>query len=127
MFYFAQNFSMAKKQHKPTLGEKLKQFRENEQLTLRTLQEVTGISNAYLSQLENDKIKKPSADILYKLAEVYKIDFSYLMSLAGIVENEALANKSFGEFVFSKNNLTPREEDELLQYLKFIRARDKKN
>ncbi len=57
---------MAKTQK--SLGEKLRDARETQALTLRQVEEITGISNAYLSQLENNKIKKPSANILYKLS-----------------------------------------------------------
>mgnify|MGYP003522831600 CR=1 FL=1 len=111
---------------KKTLGQVIKELREGMRFSLRTVEEVTGISNAYLSQLENDKAKKPSANRLLKLSELYKIDFGYLLSLAGIVENESAANKAFGEYVFSKEILTKDEEEELLQYLKFMRLRDNK-
>ena len=43
-----------------SFGEGLKMARELRKLSLREVEEATGISNAYLSQLENDKIKKPS-------------------------------------------------------------------
>ena len=52
-----------------TLGKLLKQYREINKLTLRHVEEKTGISNAYLSQLENDKIAHPSANTLYKLSQ----------------------------------------------------------
>lgn len=111
---------------KETLGAIIKEKRESMRLSLRTVEEITGISNAYLSQLENDKAKKPSANILHKLAELYKLEFGYLLSLAGILENESNANKSFGEFVFSKDVLSKDEAEELAQYLKFMRLRDSK-
>ena len=109
-----------------TLGYVLKQAREFKQVSLRTVEEKTGVSNAYLSQLENDKIKKPSADILHKLAIEYSIDFNYLLHVAGLVERGSKENVSFGSFVFSKDNLTEDEEEELINYLKFIRKRNKK-
>lgn len=40
-------------------------------LTLRQVEEKTGLSNAYLSQLENGKIKKPSHEVVMKLNEIY--------------------------------------------------------
>jgi transcriptional regulator with XRE-family HTH domain len=113
-------------EEKPTLGSVLRAKREAVRFTLRTVEEVTGVSNAYLSQLENGKVLKPSANILLKLSELYKIDFRYLLSLAGIVENEQEQGKSFNELVFSKEVLTKEEADELSQYLKFIRLRDSK-
>lgn len=48
-----------------------KQKRLEKGLTLREVEQVTGISNSYLSQLENGKIKKPSYDTIQKLNAVY--------------------------------------------------------
>lgn len=48
-----------------------KQLRKEKGLTLREVEKLTGISNAYLSQLENGKIKKPSYDTIQKLNTVY--------------------------------------------------------
>ncbi len=109
-----------------SLGSVLRHARDLKKLPLRTVEEITGISNAYLSQLENDKIKKPSADILHKLATTYKIDFNYLLHVAGLVEKSSSENVSFGKFVFSKDNLTREEEEELIHYLQYIRDRKKK-
>jgi transcriptional regulator with XRE-family HTH domain len=112
---------MSTKKH--TLGEELKGHRESQGLSLRVIEEKTGISNAYLSQLENNKIKKPSANVLHKLADVYNLEFNYLLSKAGILENKSEESKSFSEYVFSKDNLTPEEEEELFKYLKFLRLK----
>lgn len=48
-----------------------KTARFNARLTLREVQKATGISNAYLSQLENGLIKKPSHDTVQKLTAFY--------------------------------------------------------
>ena len=109
-----------------SLGTVLRQSRDLRKLALRTVEEMTGISNAYLSQLENDKIKKPSADILHKLAISYKIDFNYLLHISGLVEKSSSENVSFGKFVFAKDNLTKEEEEELIRYLQYIRQKKKK-
>ncbi len=109
-----------------TLGSVLRQARDLKNLALRSVEEQTGISNAYLSQIENEKIKKPSADILHKLATLYKLDFNYLLHISGLVENTSKENISFGQFVFSKDNLSKEEEEELIQYLQYLRQRKKK-
>lgn len=108
-----------------SLGSVLRQSRDLRKLALRTVEEMTGISNAYLSQLENDKIKKPSADILHKLATTYRIDFNYLLHISGLVEKSSSENISFGKFVFAKDNLTKEEEEELIRYLQYIRQKKK--
>lgn len=48
-----------------------KKLRKAKGLTLREVEERTGISNAYLSQLETGKIKSPGYDIVKALYELY--------------------------------------------------------
>jgi Uncharacterized protein conserved in bacteria len=106
-----------------SLGKMLKEFRETQQLTLRQVEEATGISNAYLSQLENDKILKPSANVLYKLSEIYNEDIKLLLAAAGIIESQSAPSRRVLEpIAFStKSDLTQEEEEELIKYLHFIR------
>lgn len=49
--------------------EKLRQIRKERGLTLRQVEKMTGISNAYLSQLETGKIKKPSHHVVQLLTK----------------------------------------------------------
>jgi transcriptional regulator with XRE-family HTH domain len=109
-----------------TLGTVLKLARESKTYSLRFVEDKTGISNAYLSQLENDRIKKPAADTLFKLSEIYKIDFNYLLQKAGLVEKNKTGNHSVGRFIFSKDNLTSEEQEELIRYLQYIRNKNKR-
>ena|ERR1700741_3051799 len=109
-----------------TLGTVLRLARESKTYTLRYVEDKTGISNAYLSQLENDKIKKPAADTLFKLSEIYNIAFNYLLQKAGLVEKNKNYNHSVGRFIFSKDNLTGAEEEELIRYLQYIRSKQKR-
>ena len=117
-----------------TLGESLKHARETKNLTLRQVEELTQISNAYLSQLENNKIKKPSANILYKLAKLYGIDFDFLLEATGIIEKVAKGEKSdpsgqkpksLAGFALRSEDLTAEEEEELVDYLKYLRYKGK--
>jgi len=115
-----------------TLGKTLKSTRENVSLTLRDVENSTGISNAYLSQLENDKIKNPSANILYKLASVYKISLDVLLTASGIIEKkenieDINGNQSFleKEIAFYKDKLSPDEEKQIVDFIKFIKFKNK--
>lgn len=49
-----------------------KQRRKALKLTLREVESITGLSNAYLSQLENNKIDKPSFKTVITLHNLYK-------------------------------------------------------
>ena len=50
------------------LSQKIRQLREEKEWSLNKLAETAGISKAYLSQLENNVSKQPSAEVLLKIA-----------------------------------------------------------
>lgn len=106
-----------------TLGQTLKESRELIGLTLRQVEEAISISNAYLSQLENDKIKKPSANVLYKLATLYRIDMEVLLIASGIVKDTSKPGSGIMKHINAATKLTPEEEAQLLEYLKFLRSK----
>ncbi len=111
-----------------TLGKYLASIRADRGLTLRQVEEATNksVSNAYLSQIETEKILKPSPNILYTLAELYNIDYENLMERAGYITPSASRAKTdrHGRVpTFAEHNLTPEEEEELMAYLSHIRRR----
>lgn len=113
---------------KPTLGQYLASIRTDRKMTLREVEEATNkqVSNAYLSQIENDKIQKPSPNILNALAELYAISFEQLMDMAGYFTSptKRADTERHGRIAtFAEHNLTPEEEAELFQFLQFIRSR----
>ncbi len=61
----------------------IKAAREHKAITVRQAEELSGISNAYLSQIETGKIQKPSPEILHKLSLLYLIPYDMLMEKAG--------------------------------------------
>jgi SOS-response transcriptional repressor LexA len=69
-------------------GEKLKELRKNKGLKIRELESLAGVSNAYLSQLENGKRGKPSPDIIKKLAPHLGVTYTELMKLAGYITED---------------------------------------
>ena len=113
---------------KLTLGQYLASIREDRRLTLRQVEEATGkeVSNAYLSQIENDKVQKPSPNVLHALSEVYAIDYEQLMEMAGhiVPSKSRTADQRHGRVAtFAEHNLTPQEEAILMEYLQFIRRK----
>lgn len=113
---------------KPTLGQYLASIRNDRKMTLRDVEQATKkqVSNPYLSQIENDKIQKPSPNTLHALAELYAINFEKLMELAGYLTSptERPADQRHGRAAtFAEHNLTPQEEAELMEYLEFMRSR----
>ena len=67
-------------------GFYLKELREKAELTIRQVEIKSGISNSYLSLIENGKRGIPKPSILKKLAPVYKVPYEELLKAAGIIE-----------------------------------------
>lgn len=70
------------------LGAYLKQLRLDKKLTIRQLEKMSGVSNAYISQLENDKRGLPTPDVLKKLHEPLGVGYDELMEKAGYISAE---------------------------------------
>lgn len=117
---------MASKNEKETAGVPLSKYlsdlRASKGLKLRQVEEATDkeVSNAYLSQLENGKIKKPSPNVLHSLASVYNASYEILMEKAGYIVPSGKGKKVPKRSI---DDLTPEEEETLLEYLAFIRNR----
>lgn len=109
-----------------TLGEFLRRVRKQKMLTLRKVEEKTGISNAYLSQVENNKIAKPSPSFLHKLAKFYDVLYENLMKKAGYPVFSNKSNQIMLRTSHGLKEITEDEEEELLEYLRFIRMRRSK-
>ena len=111
---------------KRSLGSELREVRTMRNLSLRDVESATGISNAYLSQLENGKVKKPSPHFLHKLAKLYEVDYEMLMEAAGYIHGRTDRpgpSTPLGAALFSDQDLTPEEEWELALYLQFLRSK----
>ncbi len=113
---------------KRSLGSELREIRTIRKLSLRDVEQATGISNAYLSQLENNKINKPSPHFLHKLAKLYDVDYEMLMEAAGYIHERKTkpgAKTLMGAALFSEKELTAEEEEKLAEYLQLLRLRGK--
>lgn len=113
---------------KLTLGKYLESIRTARGLTQRQVEAATNkaVSNAYLSQIENDKIQKPSPNILHVLGELYGIEYEKLMEMAGYITTPTARppDARHGRVAtFSEYNLTPKEEAALIDYLQYMRTR----
>lgn len=116
---------------KLTLGQYLASIRNDRKLSQRDVEKATNklVSNAYLSQIETDQIKRPSPNILHALAELYAISYEGLMERAGFVvptRSRRNAQQRHGRVAtFAGHNLTNEEEAELVQFLGYLRSRKK--
>lgn len=69
-----------------TIGEFIREQREQAQVSVRQLARLAGVSNPYLSQIERG-LRRPSADILQQIAKALAISAEQLYIRAGILES----------------------------------------
>ncbi len=66
----------------------LKDLRVARKLTLLQVERISGVSNSYLSQVENSRRGIPSPNILRKLAPVYGVEYRSLLIAAGYLDGD---------------------------------------
>src|ERR1700741_2836567 len=69
-----------------SIGDYIREQREQAKISMRQLAQSAGVSNPYLSQIERG-LRKPSADILQQLAKGLRISAEALYVQAGILED----------------------------------------
>jgi transcriptional regulator with XRE-family HTH domain len=113
-----------------SLGAFIRKARQDVSMSLRDVEEATRseVSNAYVSQLEGGKITKPSPHILHALSQALSVDYETLMQRAGYLlptmkRAKHLKHERAGTFAI--DNLTADEENQLLDYLTFLRTKRK--
>lgn len=107
-----------------SLGEVLRKRRLQLGLSLRQVEDKTGISNAYLSQLETQKITQPTPSILRRISELYDLSYPRLLNLAGHpVPSLRNDNKVVFRTSQGLEEINKEEEKELLNYLRFLRMK----
>jgi HTH-type transcriptional regulator, competence development regulator len=68
--------------------DKLRDLRKLKGFTIRDLADRSGVSPAYISQLENGNRGIPSPEVLMKLSEGLNTSYSDLMEIAGSLESK---------------------------------------
>ena len=69
-----------------TLGKKIRALRDELGMSQAQLSAHGGLSQGYLSQLENDEVQNPSAAVIFRLARALHVDPRVLMKAAGYEE-----------------------------------------
>ena len=67
-------------------GHFLKSLRDRQRMSLRDVEKESGVSNAYIAQLEKGDRPAPSPDILKKLAWAYNVTVRELLLRAGYLD-----------------------------------------
>ena len=74
------------------LGKKIRGSRDEMGMSQAQLAAEGGLSQGYLSQLENDEVQNPSASVIFGLAKALHIDPRVLMQAAGYGDGVGEAN-----------------------------------
>ena len=70
------------------LATYLRTIRKQKGMSLKKVEKAAGVSNAYLSQLERGLRNPPHPEILKRLAKVYEVPVTELLSAAGYLEEK---------------------------------------
>lgn len=107
-----------------SFGAVIKLAREVRELSTGDAARAAGISAAYLSRLESDAVKRPSAPVLHQLSEALAVPYAELMRLSGYRvpgDDDSDTSDTVGAALFG--GLSADEREELLEYLAWYRAR----
>ena len=106
-----------------SFGEELRRIRKEKKLSIRKLGELSGISHAYLSQIENGKRDAPKPELIKKLSDGLKVDNLSLLKLAGhisysdlVKENTKLFDKALPFLTKGNEFLQEVVEDPRVEY-----------
>lgn len=119
-------------------GDEIKKLRKDKNISIRKLGELSGISHAYISQIENGKRGNPKPDLIKKLAKALDVRYVDLLIKAGHLpemdenkkkriedsehENEKFRSNLGEELekalrILSDGNLFKKEVDDRIQLL----------
>ena len=103
-----------------SVGDFIRQQRENAQKSIRDLARSAGVSNPYLSQIERG-IRKPSAEILQQIARALEISAESLYVRAGILDGTPAPTSSVPEAIAHDLKLSAEQKQSLLSvYRSFV-------
>jgi len=111
------------------LGKKIKGLRDELGMSQAQLAAQAGLSQGYLSQLENDEVQNPSAAVIFRLAESLHVDPRALMQAAGYQQTPVSGSEGEFEVAVDPDLLRflsqlPREQQAHL--LKMFRGMDRR-
>ena len=105
------------------LQELLAEARRAKGVSLRQVERATGVSNAYLSQMETGQVAEPSPRKLEILAGYYGLSYDTLMNSCGYAVPAAPKPLGESQNSFMGEKLTPAESAALAQFLGELRGR----
>jgi transcriptional regulator with XRE-family HTH domain len=86
MLYSYQAIGERSNMEEANFGQFLKSLRDRQRMSLRDVEKESGVSNAYIAQMEKGDRSPPSPDILKKLARAYNVTVRELLMRAGYLD-----------------------------------------
>ena len=108
-----------------SIGEYIRQQREQAKISLRQLASAAGVSNPYLSQVERG-LRRPSAEILQQIAKGLRISAEALYVQAGILEDRR-PDSGVRAAVLADPDLAERQKQVLLEIYESFRRETELN
>jgi transcriptional regulator with XRE-family HTH domain len=102
-----------------SIGEYIREQREQARISMRQLAQAAGVSNPYLSQIERG-LRKPSADILQQIAKGLRISAEALYVQAGILEDRP-ADSGLRDALLADSELSERQKQVLMEIYESFR------
>jgi transcriptional regulator with XRE-family HTH domain len=102
-----------------SIGDYIREQREQARISMRQLAQAAGVSNPYLSQIERG-LRKPSADILQQIAKGLRISAEALYVQAGILEDRP-ADSGVRSALLADPELSERQKQVLLEIYESFR------
>ena len=102
-----------------SIGEYIREQREQAKISMRQLAQSAGVSNPYLSQIERG-LRKPSADILQQIAKGLRISAEALYVQAGILEDRS-ADSGVRSALLADPQLSERQKQVLIEIYESFR------
>jgi transcriptional regulator with XRE-family HTH domain len=102
-----------------SIGDYIREQREQARISMRQLAQQAGVSNPYLSQIERG-LRKPSADILQQIAKGLRISAEALYVQAGILEDRP-ADTGVRSALLADAELSERQKQVLIEIYESFR------
>jgi transcriptional regulator with XRE-family HTH domain len=102
-----------------SIGNFIREQREQARISIRQLAQAAGVSNPYLSQIERG-LRKPSADILQQIAKGLRISAEAMYAQAGILEDRP-EGTGVRDAVLADPELTERQRQMLIELYESFR------
>jgi transcriptional regulator with XRE-family HTH domain len=102
-----------------SIGEYIREQREQAKISMRQLAQTAGVSNPYLSQIERG-LRRPSADILQQIAKGLRISAEALYVQAGILDDRP-ADTGVRSALLTDAELSERQKQVLIEIYESFR------